>query len=390
VQWILSGLVAALLLALLALERRRLSRCHAAVPLRIAVTGTRGKSTVVRLLAAVLRAAGRTVLAKTTGSEPVLVLPDGTEQPIRRRGAPSIIEQKHVLHRAAALGADTAVMEVMSVRPENHRVEGRQLIRPHVVVATNFRVDHTGVQGTTRGDIAGVLALALPPGATCFVPTAECEPAFRRAAAAAGASVVEVAAEGGIRRAGVPAADTVLVRAVARWLGIGEAAIDAGIAAARLDVGAARAWRVTAGPAAGCFLVSAFAANDPVSTAIVHDAVVESLGLAAAPCIGLLNLRADRADRTLQWIDALGGPMGPRFRRIVVCGDHVHAAARRLRRVRPGLTVDIVSGTDPVRITDVALGDARQGDVVLGFGNIAGAGRALVQHWAAAFSAVEA
>src|SRR5450631_4519454 len=57
-----------------------------AVPLRIHVAGTRGKSTTTRLIAAGLRAGGRRVMAKTTGTEPRLIGPDGTEAPWRRRG----------------------------------------------------------------------------------------------------------------------------------------------------------------------------------------------------------------------------------------------------------------------------------------------------------------
>jgi gamma-polyglutamate synthase len=145
---------AAVLLGLLVAERIRLDRRRAAIPLRIAVTGTRGKSTVTRMLASVLRADGRSVVAKTTGSEPVFIMPDGVERAVVRRGPPSIIEQKHVLHLAASLRADAVVIEVMSIHPDNHRVECRQLLQPHVVIATNFRVDHTASLGVTRGSVA--------------------------------------------------------------------------------------------------------------------------------------------------------------------------------------------------------------------------------------------
>src|SRR6266403_1708987 len=45
-------------------------RALRAIPVRIHVAGTRGKSTTTRLIAAALRAGGRNVLAKTTGSAP--------------------------------------------------------------------------------------------------------------------------------------------------------------------------------------------------------------------------------------------------------------------------------------------------------------------------------
>jgi hypothetical protein len=52
-------------LALLIVERLRLDRSRENIPLVIAVTGTRGKSTVTRMLASVLRCNGQHVLAKT-------------------------------------------------------------------------------------------------------------------------------------------------------------------------------------------------------------------------------------------------------------------------------------------------------------------------------------
>ena len=50
----------------------------------IHVAGTRGKSTTVRLIAAGLRAGGHRVVAKVTGTQPRIILPDGSE---RRFGA---------------------------------------------------------------------------------------------------------------------------------------------------------------------------------------------------------------------------------------------------------------------------------------------------------------
>src|SRR5205085_7287834 len=99
-------------LALAAWRHRRHLR---AVPVRIHVAGTRGKSTTARLIAAGLRAGGLRVLAKTTGSEPRLILPDGSEQPWPRRGPASIREHTRLFARAARLGAEAVVVECMAI-----------------------------------------------------------------------------------------------------------------------------------------------------------------------------------------------------------------------------------------------------------------------------------
>jgi gamma-polyglutamate synthase len=247
-------IAAALLLAALAVERVRLDRARAGVPLRIVVTGTRGKTTVARLLASVLREDGRTVLAKTTGSEPCLVLPDGIIERIRRRGPASILEQKALLHRAVRLGANVLVAEVMSIHAENHEVEGQRILVPHLVLATNFLVDHTEAQGGTPEEVGRVLALAVPKGATVLVPGGACPASFLSAVTGGGAEISEVPAGTGTLPSadrGTPIGAQVLptfaenldlVVAAARRLGVGDDAIRRGIASARHDVGALGIW----------------------------------------------------------------------------------------------------------------------------------------------------
>ena len=75
-------------------------RALRAIPIRIHVNGSRGKSSVTRLLAAALREAGRRTVAKTTGSKARYIHPDGSEEPIIRLGTPNICEQVDILDRA--------------------------------------------------------------------------------------------------------------------------------------------------------------------------------------------------------------------------------------------------------------------------------------------------
>src|SRR5713226_629408 len=81
-----------------------------AIPVRIHVAGTRGKSTTTRLIAAGLGAGGLRVVAKTTGTEPRLIRPDGSEAAWPRRGPPSVREQTRFFAEAMRLRADAAVV----------------------------------------------------------------------------------------------------------------------------------------------------------------------------------------------------------------------------------------------------------------------------------------
>lgn len=384
-------------IAYLVQERVRLDRHRAAVPLRIAVTGTRGKTTVARRLTAVLSRDGRSVLAKTTGSEAAYLYPDGTVQEIRRLGVPSIIEQKRLLRRGARAGVDVVLAEVMSLHPENHRVEVQKILKPHLVLVTNFRVDHTEAQGKTREEVASVLSLDVPPGARAFVPEEEWDEGFARTVAGAGAEVIRVSSGEApeIEECGGFGPNQDLIWAVARSLGIREEIIRDGLSSAQEDLGALRSWRIQGekggagqggGPGDGegrsWLLVNAFAANDPESTLRTYDMVMEGEEYEPQACIGLLSLRSDRGDRSVQWAEALDSGALGRFRRLYLAGLHGRAVAHRLRNHPLADRLEILKPAPPEGIMDQILkGEGGRGGVLFGFGNIAGLGRDLVRHW---------
>ena len=161
------------ILATLVLEYYFHNRYLNRIPLRITVTGTRGKSSLVRMIAAVLREDGWRVTSKVTGSHARLIRPDGSESTLRRRGIPSIFEQKRVVRLAAGAGAECLVCEIMSIHPENHFTESRRLLKPHIVIITNLRPDHTDAMGGSPGEIARVFALDIPTGALVYLPEKE-------------------------------------------------------------------------------------------------------------------------------------------------------------------------------------------------------------------------
>ena len=137
---IFSAVLLASLLACLWWERRARDAAHAAIPIRIHVNGTRGKSTVTRLVAAALREAGMRTVAKTTGTAARIILPDGNERPVRRRAPASIREQLWLLREAHRLRADAVVIECMAVDPDLQAVCEEQMVRSTIGVITNARL----------------------------------------------------------------------------------------------------------------------------------------------------------------------------------------------------------------------------------------------------------
>lgn len=141
---------------------RRLSH----IRIRVNVNGTRGKSTVTRLIAAGLRQGGIRTVGKTTGTAPRLILPDGSEEEIRRRGRARISEHVKIVKRALTERAEALVVECMALEAENQQVYEHRLVRSTIGVMTNIRADHLDVMGPGIEDVARTLAITVPTGAS--------------------------------------------------------------------------------------------------------------------------------------------------------------------------------------------------------------------------------
>jgi UDP-N-acetylmuramyl tripeptide synthase len=90
---ILILILSCLLLLRIAWEAVRARRDRRALAHVIYVNGTRGKSTVTRMIAAGLTAGGHRVLCKTTGTLPIAIHPDGRQELIERKAPANIREQ---------------------------------------------------------------------------------------------------------------------------------------------------------------------------------------------------------------------------------------------------------------------------------------------------------
>ena len=128
----------------------------------------------MRLVAAGLRAGGYRVVAKITGTQPKLILPDGERQSdcdagARRRSASSRASSRQPIAR----GADAVVVEAMAIEPEYLDALERFYIRATDLLITNVRPDHQEQLGPAPGRHGAMpMSRAFPPGGRLFV-TAE-------------------------------------------------------------------------------------------------------------------------------------------------------------------------------------------------------------------------
>lgn len=159
---------------------------------RVHVNGIRGKSTVTRLVASVLREGGFITVAKTTGSAARVIGPAGEEDRIFRRGAATINEQIDIVREYITPDVEALVIECMAVKPLYQQYSQELMVKSDITIITNVREDHQEEMGETLEQIADSLSVTIPPGGILI--TAEERPdlqeRLRRNAEARGCSFV--------------------------------------------------------------------------------------------------------------------------------------------------------------------------------------------------------
>jgi poly-gamma-glutamate synthase PgsB/CapB len=388
--FIVAGL-AALVIGALHIEWRRHRRGLARIPIRIHVNGTRGKSSVTRLIAAVLREHGIVTVAKTTGTASRFIAPDGSEEPIPRDGPPNIGELIWAMKRAGAMGAQAVVFECMAVNPDLQDVAENAIVKPTLTVITNARLDHTDVQGRTEREIAGCFPVR--PGGS-LVTADQVIAEVKGPGVAHRGGNVSLASTDNVRRgdgAGMKYVEhpdnLALALEVAFALGIPRETAVRGLQRSNPDPGVASVIDLGRGADAWA-LVNLFAANDPQSTFAALD-TVEKLFPSESPPIMLFTCRGDRAARSAEFAAALAEHQH-RFAEVVIWGEKTKAMVRKARAkgIPAGRVVDAGS-VSPAELTDLLVRRMNGHRVVIGVGNIIGPAQEWMEYLAGCEEAAE-
>jgi len=295
------------------------------IPIRIHVNGTRGKSSVTRLIGAALREAGIRTITKVTGTNPRLVLEDGSEAEIYRKESPNIIEQLSIIKYAAGRKAEALVMECMALQPRYQWITEKQMIHATIGVITNVRLDHVDVMGHTLPEIANVLSKTIPDNQYFFMTEDEGSEILKKRADKINA-LTHISNGDGVSDKEMNGfkyiehkENVAVALAVCEHLKVDRITALKGMHNANPDAGALKLYRVNAFNKVTNFY-NAFAANDYQSTLMIWKMIKEKKGF-KGPKIILLNNRHDRMDRAKQLAEMLGKKIRDELDYLILIGQ---------------------------------------------------------------------
>ncbi len=351
-----------------------------AIKIRIVVNGTRGKSTVTRLIGAGLKAGNLKVFAKTTGTKPRIVINNSIEIPVIRPGRPNIKEQIKVMKMAVQEGVDAVVLENMSIRPDLQWTEESKIIKPDIVVITNVRADHLDVMGPTLRDIAKNFIKAVPKGAKVFTAEQENYSYLRSVAEERRIEIFRCIEEditdeemegfGYVEHK----ENVALALGVCKSLGIPKDLALKEMYKYIPDPGILRKW-VLKIEDKNITLFNALAANDPDSTYLIY----KRLGNSGGRFYIIVNCRADRLDRSVQMARLVKEKIPAKL--YFLTGGNTRAFYREAMRLKmeKGRIIDL-GGKSIASACATIIDRVEANATILAIGNIVGYGEQLIEY----------
>lgn len=351
------------------------------IPIRIQVNGTRGKSSVTRLIAAGLRGGGKRVIAKTTGTKPRFIISNREEVPITRLGKANIQEDISIFRKAIQNKPDALVIECMALVPQYQEIEAKKLVKPNYGVITNCRADHLDVMGPTVRDVALALSSTIPEKGVFFTAEKEYFLLLKSIADKRGTKTlfpeIEITDEDMKGFSYLEHKENVaLALLVCSNFGVSKEDALRGMKEANPDPGVLRIWTIEK-QGKKIELVNTLAANDPDSIGLLWEKVQDR----KPERIVLVNCRSDRADRSIQLAELVAKKFDANF--YVATGFLTQPFIRKAINSGIGREKLIDLGNKSVESIYKKIWELVKSDcLVFATGNIVGFGETLIQYFA--------
>jgi len=361
------------------IEYRRHQKRIYSIPIRIHVNGTRGKSSVTRLIGAGLRAGGISNITKVTGTYPRLIIEDGTETYIYRKAAANILEQLSIVKFAASRKVQALVMECMALQPQYQTITEKKMIHSNIAVMTNVRLDHIDIMGHTLPEIADCLGRTIPENEHLFtsenvIPDIIKKMADRKKTVAHFIDPETVSLEEMKGFSYIEHRENVsLALAVCQHLGIDRNMALQGMHEAVPDAGVLMVYKVEAFHKNLAFY-NAFAANDPDSTLMIWNKIRDEIGMDGIRIL-LLNTRQDRLDRARQLAEMAAKRIAGETDYLMLIGQSCDVVENiATGSGMPRHKVINVGWTSPEKVFEAALSVTERTSTIVAIGNMGGMG----------------
>ncbi len=354
------------------------------LPIRIHVNGSRGKSSVTRLITGGLRRGGHKVFAKTTGTKPRMLFVNGNEVPVRRIGKPNIIEQIRIVGKAAEQKPEFFVAECMGIQPHLQELLERHLIRSNVGIITNVRLDHLDTMGPTLFEVAHSLSSTIPREGHLFTSEKKYYDIFNDRAAILKTEIHQVD-DNGIADSEMRGfsyleqkENVALALSVCQHFGVSREDAFQGMYEIEPDPGVLRRYHLIV-QGKSIEFVNAFAANDPESLIKIWD-LLKIHHETGETLIVLVNSRRDRIQRAEQLGEFIASELDADY--YVIAGEYTRPlVAKAIASGLPHNKIEDLGGRSQEVIFNTLVSLTPEKALIFGIGNIVGFGEKIVEYF---------
>jgi gamma-polyglutamate synthase len=321
IEWLIITL-SICLIALLVYERWAIHKYRKSFRHVIHVAGTRGKSTVTRMIGHVLAKQGLHVFYKVTGTIPMYIDVAGKEHIIKRRGKANIREQIKMMRQAYKQKAEVLVIENMAVKDEYVKITQHQMLKANIVIITNSRVDHQEENKNQNGfyDFHSIV----PYDGELFIENDELfiyeDIALERHSRVHLTSSNEIQAKNSIEKE-----NTQFALAIGKHLGFSTQNIHEALKTYPKDIGQFSLYKLE-----DTIWINAFSINDYTSLKKTYQSLLTHPWIEKKTFSVLINNRSDRPLRAMEHLRLI---LEIKPQKVYVTGAFYHRFKRQLKQI---------------------------------------------------------